>query len=39
MTYDYVVQMKLPGEGYVNMDWPEGRHLPKIQWKVKEYLS
>ena len=37
--YDFVVQCKLPGEKYVNLTWPEDRVLPKVNWKVKNYVN
>ena len=40
-SYDYIIQVKLPGQGenYVKRDVPDTVTLPKIQWKVKSYIG
>ena len=40
-SYDYIIQVKLPGQGetYKKRDIPESVTLPKIQWKVKSYIG
>ena len=38
--YDYVVQYKTPDmEDFDTADWPAGRELPKINWKMKDLSS
>ena len=37
--YDFIIQVKIPGQKYVTVPWPEDKELPPIEWKVKEYTS
>ena len=37
--YDFIIQVKIPGQKYVTVPWPEDKELPAVEWKVKEYTN